>query len=421
MENYEKKKVVLKFLQDIDPTYKMIDIEVGNDWGNQTEYKTPEGTFCCMDEDEREQSAIEYEEGLIDDIGIVDLLSGGVLDYHDYLDTDWFEDAMKESYESYCDDIEYESSSRHNLFDNRLQEEIFENVCDMDFDILDEVDSYITDKEAFRDEDDLELIVENLRNALMNTDEVAYSEDEDGIPYFKDEGKYSELIEWLNDNNRDNSLCDEMIDSYFNERYEDIDTLSEYALWFSDYDDEKDEYKEQYVEKMCSYYDDAIEWATDNFGKEYVDRLIKDGTISVDVEELTKDITKYDGYGSLLSSWDGEEHEVCVHDTTYYLYKQDNDRLHRNSNDEFILDEESIRNDFKTALEEVEEGTELSGILGYGFSDEDIQNLAIVHRDNEELREKIEDLLTDCNFHSECGLLSEGKYDELIKEEEIER
>ena len=29
-------------------------------------------------------------------------------------------------------------------------------------------------------------------------------------------------------------------------------------------------------------------------------------------------------------------------------------------------------------------------------------------------REKIEDLLEDCNFHTECGLLNEGKYDECL-------
>ena len=34
-------------------------------------------------------------------------------------------------------------------------------------------------------------------------------------------------------------------------------------------------------------------------------------------------------------------------------------------------------------------------------------------RDSQE-REKIEDLLEDCNFHQECGLLADGKYGEYL-------
>lgn len=82
-----------------------------------------------------------------------------------------------------------------------------------------------------------------------------------------------------------------------------------------------------------------------------------------------------------------------------------------------IIKTADIRLDFKSALENVEHGYDLSEILHYGFNDEDIHNLAIIHKDNPELREKIEDLLEDCNFHTECSDFNDGNYDDYIPEE----
>lgn len=73
-----------------------------------------------------------------------------------------------------------------------------------------------------------------------------------------------------------------------------------------------------------------------------------------------------------------------------------------------------IRRDFAKALDGAEHGSELSGDLYYSFSEKDIENLAILHRDRPEYREKIEDLLEDCNFHKECGDFCDRKYDEYI-------
>ncbi len=79
---------------------------------------------------------------------------------------------------------------------------------------------------------------------------------------------------------------------------------------------------------------------------------------------------------------------------------------------------EQIRDDFETALKQVDNGSELSSILGWGFYANDLTNLAIIHRENPELRRKIEDLLTDCNFHSECNAFKDGKYDNYISDME---
>lgn len=80
----------------------------------------------------------------------------------------------------------------------------------------------------------------------------------------------------------------------------------------------------------------------------------------------------------------------------------------------FNMTEDEIRADFAKAFDKVEAGTELSGILGWGFSDEDIIQLTMLHRDRPRYREKIEDLLEDCNFHTGCGWLEEGRYDMIL-------
>lgn len=72
-----------------------------------------------------------------------------------------------------------------------------------------------------------------------------------------------------------------------------------------------------------------------------------------------------------------------------------------------------IRMDFASAFRGVREGRRLSGDLKYGFSPEDISNLARLHKSNK-FRKKIEDLLEDCNFHKECGDFSVGNYEPYL-------
>lgn len=78
-----------------------------------------------------------------------------------------------------------------------------------------------------------------------------------------------------------------------------------------------------------------------------------------------------------------------------------------------IKEKVKIRSDFASALRKVKNGAELAGRLGWSFSDDDLRQLTALHRKNR-FRQKIEDLLTDANFHSECILLQDRKYDELL-------
>lgn len=80
------------------------------------------------------------------------------------------------------------------------------------------------------------------------------------------------------------------------------------------------------------------------------------------------------------------------------------------------MDEEEVRADFETALERVNHGESLSELLNWGFGKDDLTNLATIHRDREDLREKIEELLEDCNFHTEMSDFQMENYSPYIEE-----
>ena len=73
-----------------------------------------------------------------------------------------------------------------------------------------------------------------------------------------------------------------------------------------------------------------------------------------------------------------------------------------------------IRSDFAAALKSVKSGSDLSSDLCWNLSNKDICKLAKLHKKNK-YRKKIESLLTDCNFHYECGKFINGEYDEFIQ------
>lgn len=110
---------------------------------------------------------------------------------------------------------------------------------------------------------------------------------------------------------------------------------------------------------------------------------------------------------------DKEEYEASLDDEW-----EDEDEYESDDEEEetFNMTEDEVRADWETALEQVECGTDLSSVIGWAFSTNDITELAKLHKANK-FREKIEDLLTDCNFHYECGQFANGEYDEFLKEE----
>jgi hypothetical protein len=70
-----------------------------------------------------------------------------------------------------------------------------------------------------------------------------------------------------------------------------------------------------------------------------------------------------------------------------------------------------IRNNWASALQSAQNGEGLSFDIGFGFYESDKAILLDLHKEGK-FRKKIEDLLEDCNFHTFCSLLSQGKYEE---------
>lgn len=76
----------------------------------------------------------------------------------------------------------------------------------------------------------------------------------------------------------------------------------------------------------------------------------------------------------------------------------------------------TIRRDWSKALKDVKRGAQLSNLVSYALSDRDLANLAEIYlQGNKNMQEKIEDLLTDCNFHTVCSDFMEGYYGKYIE------
>lgn len=78
-----------------------------------------------------------------------------------------------------------------------------------------------------------------------------------------------------------------------------------------------------------------------------------------------------------------------------------------------IRENVNLRSDFATALRNVKHGSDLSSDLSYSLSKLDLKQLATLHK-AKKFRRKIEDLLTDCNFHSDCSQFINGNYEEYM-------
>ena len=133
--------------------------------------------------------------------------------------------------------------------------------------------------------------VSDMEDALKESYEIYYDdlEEEDAI----DELLRLEIIE-------DN-------EDYF---YVDEDGETDHSQPSFDYTD----YKDQYVEKMMDDINDVVDEFFSNYGYDGVEDYI-------DLDKLTNEIIDSDCIGSIISSYDSQEREQTVDDTTYYIYR----------------------------------------------------------------------------------------------------
>ena len=92
--------------------------------------------YLVLTEDEREEEFYNYQKNLVDDMGL-DAFSGWAQDYiiDNFVDDEWFMEAMREHFEYYISDISEESADDEK-FENRLQEEMAEIGCEDEEDFL---------------------------------------------------------------------------------------------------------------------------------------------------------------------------------------------------------------------------------------------------------------------------------------------
>lgn len=105
-------------------------------------------------------------------------------------------------------------------------------------------------------------------------------------------------------------------------------------------------------------------------------------------------------------------HAVAIRDTRYRKNAIEKMAMRLSEREE--MTEAEVRKDWYTALGKVRYGVELSKIIDYGFGFQDLIVLGILHRNNM-FREKIENLLEDCNYNTANEMLIKGKYDEYFK------
>ena len=127
LEINEKKRNELAKYLEID--VNEIEIENEDSTSIYNEYRTSEGTFLVMNEEESRQAVKDDVENLIDDLGIEAFTpSFQETICEKYVDGEWFKDACREFYESYARDIEDEDDRvGEGKYANRLIQECIEN------------------------------------------------------------------------------------------------------------------------------------------------------------------------------------------------------------------------------------------------------------------------------------------------------
>lgn len=89
---------------------------------------------------------------------------------------------------------------------------------------------------------------------------------------------------------------------------------------------------DEFIEKVANYIggdyfdEEEVEWQRNDWGYQYRG--------SVDFEEMAKDVISRYGAGHELARYDGDTNVVELDGTTYYIFKQDEESLNENLNEE---------------------------------------------------------------------------------------
>lgn len=151
-------------------------------------------------------------------------------------------------------------------------------------------------------------------------------------------------------------------------------------------------------EYSMKYFNDSQEDA-----KEYASRAVSNSyiNISADLRFLTRKMSLYEIEPFINKVKEFFKNYIIFPDKLTNQLKQYHYIV--NNWKEVLTDESIIK------LENV------PSAIDFALSQDDLAELALLHKTNKNLREKIEYILTDCNFHSECSDFSSGLYQTYIR------
>ena len=306
----EKVQALLDYLNEENGTkLKRRDIKIEEQPYSKSGalYHTPFGTYNVLTDSESYDAVYQRIENLWDDIGLDSFTPNAQIYIRDNFiePTDSLDEYMEENFYEYFTDIESESNSYEEPFENRLQNELAE----VDGFSKDDMQRYLDLKEEIEglesDLADTRIDIKNLKKKIAKEEDSPYKEKlEDDLSDLEDE------------KNRLTAKLDET-----QLELEDWD----FTEWYENYEKNKDDLIDKAIQTKMADWDNSLDWYLDEFGKKTIGYLLDNGLAEIDMDGLVDYIIEEDGRGGNLAGWDGNE----IEQDDFYIYKQDNDVYER--------------------------------------------------------------------------------------------
>lgn len=270
-------------------------------------YHTPFGTYNVLTDSESYDAAYQRIDSLWDDLGLDSFTPNAQIYIRDNFiePTDSLDEYMEEDFYEYFTDIESESNSYEEPFENRLQSELAE----IDGFSKDDMQRYLDLNEKIDDINselgDVKYDIKKLEEKIAKEEDSPYKEKlEDDLSDLEDEK---------------NRLTAELDETQL--ELEDWD----FTEWYENYEKNKDDLIDKAIQTKMADWDNSLDWYLDEFGKKTIGYLLDNGLAEIDMDGLVDYIIEEDGRGSNLAGWDGNE----IEQDDFYIYKQDNDVYER--------------------------------------------------------------------------------------------
>jgi len=269
-------------------------------------YEYGKDEYLVLTDDEAEEKAKENVQDYLNDAGFegfTDFAQSYAMD--NFVDTDWFDDVMKESHESIAYDYQQETPSDPDTYVNELHSEMVSDgiMNEPDYPEEPEESDYEYEKEEFTDSSEFD----SIQSEEPDSDDESYSDWEDELETAR--------TEWDDEQDRLEEEAKEEYDEAF-EEWE-----SEVQEYRSELESDVENNIEEYVESLAD--EDSVEWYKINFGE--LNEVVKNNNL-LDEDAFCEWIIETDGRGR-LATYDGEENEETVtyqNDTeTFYIYRTD--------------------------------------------------------------------------------------------------